>query len=278
MIRTRVERRRPESADRLRFPHGASRPRRHLRHVHAATRDRASPAPCSSTTTPTSPTYGGQPVDALDGRRSWAPCSTPPSCIGSPLFGVLSDRVGHRRVMLVGPAFGAIAVIITAFTVSLPVHRRSRGSSRAPSTAASVPSILGFIAFATAARRAPPGPGRRPVRGRDAGRADGRLRASRVRCSRCSGPRRFLLNAARVRRLVRDLPVRRPEARRARAGGPLPRPRGGPAALRPDPPRQPRLAARADVDRHQRDARPVHEPDAVPARPRARTRSSPTSS
>jgi MFS family permease len=68
----------------------------------------------------------------------------------SPVFGVLSDRIGHRRVMLIGPAFGAVAVVITAFTVSIPVIGFTRileGSS----TAASVPSILGFIAFATAA-------------------------------------------------------------------------------------------------------------------------------
>jgi len=70
--------------------------------------------------------------------------------IGSPIFGVLSDRIGHRRVMLIGPAFGAIAVVITAFTVSLPVIGFTRLLEGA-STAASVPSILGFIAFATAA-------------------------------------------------------------------------------------------------------------------------------
>lgn len=69
--------------------------------------------------------------------------------VGSPLFGVLSDRIGHRRIMQLGPAFGAIAVIITAATVSLPVIAGTRLLEGA-STAASVPSILGFIAFATA--------------------------------------------------------------------------------------------------------------------------------
>lgn len=69
--------------------------------------------------------------------------------IGSPIFGVLSDRIGHRRVMLVGPAFGAVAVIITGLTVSLPVIAFTR-LLEGGSTAASVPSILGFIAFATA--------------------------------------------------------------------------------------------------------------------------------
>lgn len=69
--------------------------------------------------------------------------------LGSPLFGVLSDRVGHRRVLLVGPAFGAVAVVITAFTgdfVLLGGTRILEGAA----TAASIPSILGFIAFATA--------------------------------------------------------------------------------------------------------------------------------
>ncbi len=70
--------------------------------------------------------------------------------VGSPLFGILSDRIGHRRVMLVGPAFGAIAVIVTGLTVSLPVIGLTR-LLEGGSTAASIPSILGFIAFATAA-------------------------------------------------------------------------------------------------------------------------------
>ena len=84
----------------------------------------------------------------------------------SPYFGVLSDRQGHHRVMLYGPIFGAIAVILTAGTadtgmsgplsvllapivgslVVLGLTRLLEGAS----TAASVPSILGFIALATA--------------------------------------------------------------------------------------------------------------------------------
>src|SRR5215203_2331220 len=95
------------------------------------------------------PQYGGQVVTAVQvgvlGALFYAS-----ELIGSPLFGVLSDRIGHRRVMLIGPAFGGIAVIITALTVSLPVIGFTRLLEGA-STAASVPSILGFIAFATAA-------------------------------------------------------------------------------------------------------------------------------
>ena len=95
------------------------------------------------------PQYGGQPVTAVEvgilGALFYAT-----ELVGSPLFGILSDRIGHRRVMLIGPTFGGIAVIITAFTVSLPVIAFTRLLEGA-STAASVPSILGFIAFATAA-------------------------------------------------------------------------------------------------------------------------------
>ena len=94
------------------------------------------------------PKYGGETVEAWEigvmGALFYAS-----ELVLSPIFGVLSDRVGHRRMMLVGPAFGAVAVVITAFTVSLPVIGFTRLLEGA-STAASIPSILGFIAFATA--------------------------------------------------------------------------------------------------------------------------------
>jgi MFS family permease len=67
----------------------------------------------------------------------------------SPFFGFLSDRIGHHRVMQLGPLFGIVAVILTwAFTdpYILGGTRWLEGAS----TAASVPSILGFIAAATA--------------------------------------------------------------------------------------------------------------------------------
>ncbi len=95
------------------------------------------------------PEHGGAVVDPLMvgvlGALFYAS-----ELIGSPIFGILSDRLGHRRIMLVGPAFGGIAVVITAFTVSLPVIAFTR-LLEGTATAASVPSILGFIAFATAA-------------------------------------------------------------------------------------------------------------------------------
>ncbi len=67
----------------------------------------------------------------------------------SPIFGILSDRLGHHRVMLYGPAFGAVAVILTGLTTNLGILGGTRLLEGA-STAASVPSILGFIAIATA--------------------------------------------------------------------------------------------------------------------------------
>jgi DHA1 family multidrug resistance protein-like MFS transporter len=67
----------------------------------------------------------------------------------SPAFGILSDRVGHHRVMLFGPAFGAVAVILTGLTTNLIILGGTRWLEGA-STAASIPSILGFIAIVTA--------------------------------------------------------------------------------------------------------------------------------
>ncbi len=67
----------------------------------------------------------------------------------SPFFGILSDRLGHHRVMLIGPVFGGIAVIMTGLTTNLLLLGGTRWLEGA-STAASVPSILGYLAMATA--------------------------------------------------------------------------------------------------------------------------------
>jgi MFS family permease len=66
----------------------------------------------------------------------------------SPVFGMLSDRIGSRRVMLYGPIFGAIAVVMTALTTDLLLLGVTRWLEGA-AAAASIPSILGFIAIAT---------------------------------------------------------------------------------------------------------------------------------
>ena len=82
----------------------------------------------------------------------------------SPVFGALSDRIGHHKVMLYGPVFGAVAVILTAFTTNLLLLGGTRWLEGA-STAASVPSILGYIAMVTANDQA--------LRGRAAARFEG---------------------------------------------------------------------------------------------------------
>ncbi len=69
--------------------------------------------------------------------------------IGSIVFGIMADRYGRKVIMLLGPIFGGIAVFMTGFTSRISilfVTRLLEGSS----TAASVPSTLGFIAAETA--------------------------------------------------------------------------------------------------------------------------------
>jgi MFS family permease len=66
----------------------------------------------------------------------------------SPLFGMLSDRLGPHRVMQFGPVFGAVAVVITFFTTDLVLLGGTRILEGA-AAAASIPSILGFLALAT---------------------------------------------------------------------------------------------------------------------------------
>ena len=66
----------------------------------------------------------------------------------SPLFGVLSDRFGSRPVMQLGPIFGAVAVVMTALTADLLLLGATRWLEGA-AAAASIPSILGYIALAT---------------------------------------------------------------------------------------------------------------------------------
>ena len=92
-----------------------------------------------------------------------------------PIFGILSDRQGHHRVMLYGPAFGAVAVILTGLTTNLFLLGGTRWLEGA-STAASVPSILGYIAMVTAGNELPARQGVRPLRGRDPARPGRRLR------------------------------------------------------------------------------------------------------
>jgi MFS family permease len=66
----------------------------------------------------------------------------------SPFFGVLADRIGTRRVMQIGPLFGAVAVAVTPFLSDLFLLGGTRWLE-GMAAAASIPSILGFIAAAT---------------------------------------------------------------------------------------------------------------------------------
>jgi MFS family permease len=66
----------------------------------------------------------------------------------SPAFGILSDRIGAHRVMQIGPILGAIAVAITAVTTDLWLLGGTRWLE-GMAAAASIPSILGYIAVTT---------------------------------------------------------------------------------------------------------------------------------
>ena len=66
----------------------------------------------------------------------------------SPAFGVLSDRLGAHRVMQVGPVLGAAAVVVTWATIDLWLLGGTR-VVEGMAAAASIPSILGYIALTT---------------------------------------------------------------------------------------------------------------------------------
>ena len=109
------------------------------------------------------PNHGGAPIDAWV-VGVFAAVFYVTELVLSPIFGILSDRFGHRRLMLYGPIFGGVAVVLMGAATSLPILGASRLLQGA-STAASVPSILGFIALATA--------GSEIMRGKAAARFEG---------------------------------------------------------------------------------------------------------
>jgi MFS family permease len=138
------------------------------------------------------PIRGGEPVSPLVygvfGALFYAA-----ELVLSPIFGLASDRLGHHRVMQVGPIFGAVAVVLTFAFVDLRVLGATRLLEGA-STAASVPSILGYIAMVTA--------GNELLRGRASARFEGAtlaglgigLVAAGI-LYKLIGPGAFLLNA-----------------------------------------------------------------------------------
>jgi MFS family permease len=138
------------------------------------------------------PEHGGAEVSALTFAILHATFYVA-ELVLSPLFGILSDRLGHHRVMLFGPAFGAVAVILTALTTNLLILGGTRWLEGA-STAASVPSILGYIALVTA--------GDELLRGKAAARFEGATLAglgvgfaAAPLLFAALGPTAFLLNA-----------------------------------------------------------------------------------
>jgi MFS family permease len=94
------------------------------------------------------PRFGGPQIDAITIGLFSATFFSAELILSTP-FGLLSDRLGHHRVMQMGPLFGLVAVILTWASVDLVVLGATRWLEGA-STAASVPSILGFIAMITA--------------------------------------------------------------------------------------------------------------------------------
>lgn len=68
--------------------------------------------------------------------------------VGAPIFGALSDRLGRKRFMILGPLFGAAAVQITAMTAALPLLLITR-LLEGLSTASSLPATLSYISNAT---------------------------------------------------------------------------------------------------------------------------------
>jgi len=109
------------------------------------------------------PSYGGPKVDSVTVGLLTAGYYLAELAL-SPVFGFLSDRFGAHRIMQVGPMFGLTAVLITAFVVDLWLLGGTR-LLEGGAAAASIPSILGYIALATSGDQA--------LRGRAVARFEG---------------------------------------------------------------------------------------------------------
>ena len=185
--------------------------------------------------------------------------------LASPFFGLLSDRLGHHRVMQYGPLFGLVAVIITGLTTNLYLLGGTR-VLEGLATAASVPSILGFLAMASTSDEG--------LRGKVSSRFElatlagigaGTLAAALLYDN--LGTLAFFLNAFiyagsyaiyRFGVAAPDSPAR-----------PAPRPRVRLATLSAADAELPHLAAGADLDRDQRGPRRICRAGPLQPRPRA---------
>ena len=189
------------------------------RDLHAPLQHRASPARCSPSTWPTCPnTAAGRSA------RSSSACSRATFYLAelvlSPLFGVLSDRLGHHRVMLFGP------VVRGGRGRPDRVHGGPRRRTTASCSRSSAPRVLdpaargrvdgrqhpvdpGLHRDGHGRRRAPARQGRRPASRARRWPALGAGFALAPLLFAALGPVAFFLNAASLRRLVPHLPVRR---------------------------------------------------------------------
>lgn len=68
--------------------------------------------------------------------------------LAAPVFGAWSDRYGRKWFMMLGPIFGGIAVLITAFTSNIPILLFTR-LLEGLSAGSSVPSTLSYISDAS---------------------------------------------------------------------------------------------------------------------------------
>jgi MFS family permease len=71
--------------------------------------------------------------------------------LGSPIFGAMSDRLGRKRFIILGPLLGALAVQIPAMSFALALLVLSRLLAGL-STASAIPATLGYISEATTGR------------------------------------------------------------------------------------------------------------------------------
>ena len=131
------------------------------------------------------PEHGGPGRDRDDARRCSMRTFYLAELVLSPFFGVLSDRLGHHRVMLFGPVFGAAAVILTGLTTNLAPARR-HAAPRGRLDRREHPVDPRLHRGGHGGQRAPARQGGGALRGRDPGRASGRASRSRRSCSRPS--------------------------------------------------------------------------------------------
>ena len=175
------------------------------------------------------PEYGGEPVTAFEvgrpGRAVLRLRARPVAAVRRPV-GPDRPPPGHAHRTGVRRRSPSSSPRSPSSLPVIGVTRLLEGAS----TAASVPSILGFIAFATAADEL--------LRGKAVARFEAATLAglmagfvARRRPVRGAGADRVHRQRARLPAVVRDLQVRRAAARGAGAGRPRARPRGGPAPL-----------------------------------------------